>query len=198
MKRIAIIGGGISGLAVLHYLNKRYGNQIEVTLYERNPYVGGCIASLDNNGFLFETGPNGFLTNQPNTLEFLEEIGFSDQIIEADDSSNRRYIQMNGKLHLLPMDLWNFIKTPILSTKDKFRLIGGLFKKNISKNQSVFDYTSKRFGIAVTESLVDPFLTGIYAGDIKRLHMDWAFPKISKIRGQKKIKTKMCSFKNGM
>ncbi len=198
MKRIAIIGGGISGLAALHYLKKRFAQNVDVTLYERNPYVGGCIATLETQGFLFETGPNSFLTNQPNTLEFIEELGFSDQMIEANKDAKRRYIQIKGKLHLLPAGPISFIKTPLLSTKDKFRLIGGLFIKNISKDQSVYDYTSQRFGAAVTQRLVDPFLTGIYAGDIQRLHMASVFSKLWAAKGQKKKKTRLCTFKNGM
>ncbi|MEI7999511.1 MAG: protoporphyrinogen oxidase [Candidatus Omnitrophota bacterium] len=198
MKKIAIIGGGISGLAVLHYLKRRYKDTVEITLYERNPYVGGAIASLYAQGFLFETGPNAFLTNQPNTLVFIEELGFTDQVIEANHDSKRRYIQLGGKLHLLPMDPINFIKSPLLSTDEKFRLIQGLFIKNLPKDQSVYDYTSKRFGVAVSERLVDPFLTGIYAGNIKRLNMSCIFPKKSTSKGQKKVKTQLCSFKDGM
>jgi oxygen-dependent protoporphyrinogen oxidase len=193
MKRIAIIGGGISGLVVLHYLKQRYENTVEINLYERSAQLGGAIASLNAQGFLFETGPNGFLTNQPNTLKFLEEIAFSDQLIEANKDANRRYVQMDGQLHLLPMDPLHFISSSLLSTQDKFRLIQGAFIKNVSKNQSVYDYCRERFGLAVTERLVDPFLTGVYAGDIKRLHMDSLFPK-----RQKKSKARLCSFKNGM
>ncbi|MBF0489025.1 MAG: protoporphyrinogen oxidase [Candidatus Omnitrophica bacterium] len=196
MKKIIIIGGGISGLAVLHYIKKRYQETVEVTLIEKNSDVGGTIASFESQGSIFETGPNGFLTNQPNTLEFIKDLGFLDQLIEANEDSKRRYIQMNGKLHLLPMDPVNFFKTPLLSATEKIRLIQGLFKKNISKDQSVYDYTAERFGPAVASRLVDPFLTGIYAGDIKRLHMGAAFPKMGTPKGQPKAK--MCSFVNGM
>ncbi len=193
MKKIAIIGGGISGLAVLHYLKQRFPD-IEIVLYESSSQVGGSIATLENQGFLFETGPNGFLTNQPNTLEFLKEIGFNDQLIEADASSSRRYVQINGRLHLLPMDPISFIKTPLLTMRQKFRLLKGFLITDISKDQSVYDYTSKRFGPAVTDRFVDPFLSGVHAGDIKRLHMKSVFLKLSHRRG----KAKLCSFKQGM
>ena len=196
MRTFAIIGGGISGLAALHYIKKRFGDEVQVTLYERNADVGGSIASQETQGFFFETGPNGFLTNQPNTLAFIEELGLSDQLIEANADAKRRYIQLAGKLHMLPTDPVSFIRTPLLRTREKIHLIQGLFNRNISKEQSVYDYTSKRFGVAVTNRLVDPFLTGIYAGDIKRLHMGYAFPKMATPKGQPKAK--MCSFKKGM
>lgn len=196
MKRVAIIGGGISGLACLHYLKKRFERGIEVTLYERQSSLGGCIATRQAGGFCFETGPNGFLSNQPRTLELVDELGLSGELIEADQSSKRRYIQLSGQLHLLPSDPGSFFKTPLLSTAEKFCLIKGMFNKNVPKDQSIYDYTSARFGLAVTQRLVDPFLTGIYAGDIKRLHMSYAFPKMGTPKGQPKAK--MCSFKNGM
>jgi oxygen-dependent protoporphyrinogen oxidase len=192
MKQIAIIGGGISGLAVLHYLKKRYREAISVKLYERNTQIGGTISS-QKQGFIFETGPNGFLTS-PSTLEFIEELNFTDQIIQANEASKRRYIQLDGKLHLLPADPFTFLQTPLLSSSDKLRLIKGLLNKDISKDQSIYEYASKRFGEVVTDRLIDPFLTGIYAGDIKRLHMEYAFPKFGKGGG----KNIMCSFKSGM
>lgn len=197
MRKIAIIGGGISGLAILHYLKQQASQEFQITLYEANVQAGGAISSVDNHGFIFETGPNGFLTNQPNTLEFLEEIGFADQLIEANALAKRRYIQLDGKLKLLPIDPASFLKSDLLSGAEKLRMLKGLFLKNIPKDQSIYDYTSKRFGVTVTERFVDPFLTGVYAGDIKRLHMS-AFPKMGTPKGSRKSKTKMCSFKNGM
>jgi oxygen-dependent protoporphyrinogen oxidase len=193
MRRIAIIGGGISGLSVLHYLKKRYSENIDVTLYEAHSAVGGSVTSFSVQGFIFEAGPNGFLTNQPHTLELIDELGFSNQIIEANEHSKRRYIQINGQLQLVPSNLVSFIQTPLLSISEKIRFIQGFFIKNVSKNQSIYDYTSRRFGLGVTEHLVDPFLTGIYAGNIKRLHMESTFPKFTPRK-----KSKMCSFKNGM
>lgn len=196
MQRVVIIGGGISGLACLHFLKKRFNEEISVTLYEREPVLGGCIGTRQVESFCFETGPNGFLSNQPRTLELIDELGLSGELIEADESAKRRYIQLSGELHLLPSDPGSFLKTPLLSASEKMRLIGGMFNKNISKDQSIYDYTASRFGLAVTKRLVDPFLTGIYAGDIKKLHMAHAFPKMGTAKGAPKAK--MCSFKKGM
>jgi protoporphyrinogen/coproporphyrinogen III oxidase len=192
MKQVAIIGGGISGLSVLHYLKKRYQDSVKVTLFERDKHVGGTIESKGQD-FLFEAGPNGFLCN-PSTSTFVEELQFSHELIEANESSKRRYIQLNGRLLQLPRDPASFLQSPLLSSSEKLRLVGSLFKNNVSKDQSVYDHTSQRFGTAVAEKLVDPFLTGIYAGDIRRLHMASAFPKLS----SPKQKTTLCSFKRGM
>jgi len=192
---VAIIGGGISGLAVLHYLKQRLGDSVEITLYERESKVGGTIHSFKEESSLFEWGPNGFLDNQPASLQLIEELGLTDQLIEAAPNAGRRYIQMNGKLVKVPMGPLDFFSTPILSSNDKFALIKGLFKKNISTECSIYDYVSQRFSTNIAQSVVDPFISGIYAGDIKRLHMAAAFPKFKR-SGSKKAR--MRSFKGGM
>jgi len=194
-KRIAIIGGGISGLTVLHYLKQRFGDSVETTLYEREAQVGGTIRSFKSDSCLFEWGPNGFLDNQPASLQLIEELGLTDQLIEAQWTSRRRYIQIKGKLHAIPMDLFSFIQTPLLPQNDKWSLIKGIFKKNISKDRSIHDYISQRFSPRIAEAIIDPFISGIYAGDIKRLHMASAFPKLKR-KGFRR--SRMCSFKEGM
>ena len=195
MKRISIIGGGISGLAVLHFLKQRLGDNVDITLFEREAAVGGTIRSLKKDSSLFEWGPNGFLDNQLDTLQLIEDIGAADQLIESKTAAHRRYIQMNGNLPCCTQGPMDFIRTSLLPLKDKWSLITGIFKKNISKDRSIDDYVSQRFSRHLAETLVDPFISGIYAGDIKRLHMASAFPKLKR-QGFKK--PHMRSFKGGM
>ena len=195
MKRIAIIGGGISGLTVLHYLKQRFGDSVETILYEREASVGGTIRSFKKDSCLFEWGPNGFLDNQPASLSLIKEMGIAEEVIEANPISRQRYIQIKGGLHAVPANLFGFIRTPLLPFKDKCSLIAGVFKKNISTDRSIYDYVSQKFSPRIAESLIDPFIGGICAGNIKRLHMASAFPKL-KHRGFKKVR--MRSFKGGM
>src|SRR5208283_3029158 len=136
MKRIAIIGGGISGLTVLHYLKQNLGDSVGITLFEREASIGGTIRSFKKDSCLFEWGPNGFLDNQPDTLQFIEELGLTDQIIHAQRSARRCYIQIKCELSGVPMGPLDFIRTPLLPLKDKWSLITGIFKKNISKDRS--------------------------------------------------------------
>jgi oxygen-dependent protoporphyrinogen oxidase len=195
MKRVAIIGGGISGLAVLHYLKQRFGDSVEFKLFERESEVGGTIRSFKRNSCLFEWGPNGFLDNQPATLQLIKEMGADEELIEANPTARRRYIQVNDALLALPANPVDFICTPLLPFKDKCSLIAGIFKKDVPTDLSIYEYVSQRFSPAVATSLIDPFISGIYAGDIKRLHMASAFPKM-KSKGLKK--SRMRSFKGGM
>ena len=194
MKRIAIIGGGISGLTVLHYLKQRFGDNVEISLFERETLTGGTIRSLKKDSCLFEWGPNGFLNNQPTSLQLIEELGLNDQLVEAQSAARRRYLQVKGELKAIPTGLIDFIRTPLLSSADKWSLIKGAYKKNTSTNLSIYDYVSQRFSSSIAESLVDPFISGIYAGDIRRLHIS-AFPKL---KGKGFKRSRMCSFKEGM
>ena len=180
---------------VLHYLKKNLGDSVEITLFEHEASTGGTIRSFKKDSCLFEWGPNGFLDNQLASLQFIEELGLTDQLIEAQAAARRCYIQIKGELSGVPMGPIDFIRTPLLPLKDKWSLITGIFKKNISKDRSIYDYVSQRFSLLIAESLVDPFISGIYAGDIKRLHMASAFPKLKR-KGFPR--SRMLSFKGGM
>ncbi len=199
MKRIVIIGGGISGLTLLHYLKQRFADTVDITLLEREATVGGTIHTITTNNCLFETGPNGFLNNQPSTIQLIEELDLSDQLIKADSKAKRRYIQLKGQLHPLPVKPIRFIRSSLLSYQDKWSLIKGIFKRNVSTNQTIYDYVAQRFNSNIAEYLADPFITGIYAGNIKRLHMASVFPTLgSKAKKPKRIKKCMFSFQKGM
>ncbi|MDE1921186.1 MAG: protoporphyrinogen oxidase [Candidatus Omnitrophica bacterium] len=193
-KRISIIGGGISGLAVLHYLKQRFGDDADISLFEKEASAGGTVRSLKKDSFLFEWGPDGFLDNQPVTLELIAQLGLEDRLIGARPEAATRYIQIEGRLYPVPLDPVGLMRSRLLSSHDKWSLIKGLFKRNISTDVSIYDYVSRRFSCGIAEALVDPFISGIYAGDIRRLHMS-AFPKF---KGRKFKKSRMCSFKGGM
>jgi protoporphyrinogen/coproporphyrinogen III oxidase len=194
MKRIAIIGGGISGLAVMHYLKKRFGTNAPITLFEQESCVGGTIRSFKKGSFLFEWGPDGFLDNQPATLQLAAELGLNNSLIEAQPQARKRFIQIDGNLYAVPMDLLSFINTPLLTSHDKWSLIKGLFKQHLPKNISIYEYVCRRFSPNIAESIVDPFMSGIYAGDIHRLHLS-AFPKL---KGGGFKRPRMRSFVQGM
>ncbi|MDE2222821.1 MAG: protoporphyrinogen oxidase [Candidatus Omnitrophica bacterium] len=194
MKRISIIGGGISGLSVLHYLKQQLGEAADITLFEREDTAGGTIRSFKKDGCLFEWGPNGFLDNQPATLQLIDELGLTGQLIAASPTASQRYVQIDGRLYPVPMTPAGLIRSDLLSWRDKRALIKGLFKRNVSTDCSIYEYVSRRFSPAIAENLVDPFISGVYAGDIERLHC-CAFPKL---KGKGFKKSRLHSFKEGM
>jgi len=213
-KHIAIIGGGISGLAVLHYLVQKYIQQPDVTiaLYEKNNFVGGTIRSIDDDHGLIETGPNGFLNNNPYTLDFINELELTPHLIEAASQSSVRFIARANTLHEVPTSPKKFLSTKLLNVFQKFRLLGDfVIPKTSDSVISVYTFFRRRFGKRVADIFVDPMVSGIYAGDAKQICMRAAFPKIydleqmhgSMIRGMMKQKGKtnlgmLMSFKGGM
>ena len=195
IKKIAIIGGGISGLSLLHFLNKKYGGSVSITLYERNASAGGNVRTSAEDDFVFETGPNGFLTNQPDTSELIADIGLNNDVFIAKKAE--RFLQLNKKLYPLPTDLFSFLSSSLFSARDKFLLLRGIFKKDVSPDQSVYNYAAARFGKYTAERIVDPFVSGVFAGDVHRLHMYSAFGKMLAPK-KNNGKAILCSFRFGM
>ncbi len=210
MAKIVIIGGGISGLATLHYLNKKYKNDstVKITLLERDGFVGGNIHTLSSNNALFETGPNGFLNSRVETLEFLQDLGLLKRLVQANPKSNKRFISLNDWLYSIPTDPFSFVMANLLTPKDKWKILkGALSRKKLQDHDSVYDYFS-RFGKKTANLFADSFVRGVYGGNARDLNMKEAFPQIAyrtqRSRGNvQKIapflrRGKLTSFPNGM
>lgn len=181
---IVIIGGGISGLSVLHYLQKKYQGRLDVriTLLEANDYLGGTARTINHEGFLFETGPNGFLSSSSTTLELIDELGIRDDLLTATVAATLRFISIQNTLYRLPNGPIDFFRFRPLPLKDKIRVFGEfLVPKGNDPQETVFEFGQRRLGRSFTEIFLDAMVTGIFAGDVKELHLASAFPKIHKI-----------------
>jgi len=171
-----ILGGGISGL-VLAYAIK------DALLFEKTPRVGGLIQTITKDGYQFEIGPNSIRTNE-SVLSLAEELHLKDEILIPPKST--KYILHNGRLESLSL------LSPLLKGLRLTLLKGLFFKNSIHETDSVLDYFSRRFSPEVVERLIDPIVTGIYAGDPASLSMSCAFPD------RRKPKIPFFSFRNGM
>src|SRR5262245_10614838 len=112
MKRVAVIGGGITGLSTAYYLGRA---GVDFTLYEASPRLGGLLRSERVNDFLVEAGPDSFLSNKPWAAELAREIGIGDQLIGSSDSIRKTYIVVNGKLIEMPASLQFMVPTSLWS-----------------------------------------------------------------------------------
>ncbi len=173
---IVIIGAGLTGLTLAYYL-KKYGRSPLVL--EKTGRPGGVINTHSENGFKYESGPNtGVLANKETALLFDE---LKDQCIlePGNRDSKKRYILKNGKWQALPSGIFSAITTPLFSLEDKFRILGEPFRKPGSDpDESVADMVVRRLGKSYLNYAVDPFISGIYAGDPARLVTRYALPKL--------------------
>jgi len=180
-KNIIIIGGGISGLALLHYLKIKYyfRNDVSITLLEKNDYLGGTIRSLSHKEYLFETGPNGFLDSKPRTLDFIQELGLEGSFVRASDDAKIRYISVNNTLHALPSNPKEFLKFKLLNPWQKLRILGEMIAPR-GKNfkETAYDFGMRRLGQRFSEIFLDPMVSGVYGGDARRTVVSAAFPRI--------------------
>lgn len=192
---IAIIGAGITGLTLAALLHER---GVDVQLFEASDRIGGNLRSVREAGCLLEVGPNSLRLNDF-LHSFLERIGLADDIVYAQAAAKHRYILRRGRYRRLPSGLLSLVFNQFLSYGEKFR---ALRERRLpvgnDPEETVDAFFRRRFGPAVADYLVGPFISGIYAGDTGRLIAAEAFPTVVKaeqehgsvIRGMLRNRTK--------
>ncbi len=185
MKKILVIGGGISGLSTAWLLDKRAkeaGLSVDIKLLEQEPQAGGKIKSVREQGFLCEWGPNGFLDSKPQTLELCKEMGIADRLHRSNDNARKRFIFTGGELHRLPENGPSFLKSRLLSWPGKFRLIGELFAaKHPGGDETLAAFGRRRLGDEALRKLIAPMASGIFAGDPETMSLVSCFPRIAQL-----------------
>jgi oxygen-dependent protoporphyrinogen oxidase len=170
-----IIGAGISGLTCAYALRKSGQN---VLVLEASARPGGYIETVEENGFLFELGPQSLSGTQP-LFELFEELGISDRLVEAPHGAPR-YIVIDGKLVPVPLSPGAFFVSSLLSWRTKFSILADIFRSSVAADtdESVATFVRAKFTPELLDRLVGPFVSGIYAGDPEKLSLQAAFPKI--------------------
>jgi len=178
MKRIVIIGGGISGLTVAYaLLMKRHG--LDLTLLEADSRAGGKIWSERFDGFICEKGPNGFLDNRPMTLELCSNLSLTP--LRASDNAKRRYILTGHTLKPIPESPPAFFSSDILSLWGRLRVLYEPLVPRVRDDETVAEFVRRRLGREALEMLIDPMVSGIFAGDPYRLSMESCFPRLKEL-----------------
>src|SRR6185503_9799265 len=121
-KRIVIAGAGIAGLSTAWALKQR-APDVDVVVLERGARAGGNIRTENVDGYVCESGPDGFLDNAPATMALVRELGLSARLLPSNDQARRRYIFRNGRLSEVPTSPGAFLTTPLLSPRAKLRLL---------------------------------------------------------------------------
>ncbi len=174
-----IIGAGLSGLSVAHWL-KRENPDHRLLIVDQANHCGGAIRSHQEQGYLAEAGPHGFLDNCQESIRLLQETGLDQECIKAPLSRFVRYVCLDGGLRLIPQSPPKIIKAPLISPLAKLRVLGDLFKKPLSGEPTVAQWVEHRFGRALLP-FADAVFTGTYAGDIERLVIDGVMPGVRKL-----------------
>jgi oxygen-dependent protoporphyrinogen oxidase len=179
--RVVVVGGGITGLTYAHTLRReaaRSGVPIDVSVYEAGEFAGGHARTLSEDGWLVETGPNGFLEREPETMALVGELGLTGRLVEARAESKKRFIVRDRKLHRVPDSPPGLIRTTALSWRGKLRLMGEPFAPGppAGVDESVFAFAERRIGREAAETLVDTAVSGISAGDSRLLSVRAQFP----------------------
>ncbi len=166
--RIIIIGGGISGVSAAWYARKKYPDA-KITLFEKTNRLGGVIESINHSGIFFEKGPRTFaVARSPNLLSFIHEVGLSDQLIFS--KPLKRYLCINRKLKTISSFL----------PKIAFPLLREIFcKRGSGEDESIYDFSMRRFGPMITNTLIDAIAIGIYGANIRELSINACFPFMS-------------------
>jgi oxygen-dependent protoporphyrinogen oxidase len=190
--KVAVVGAGISGLATawnLRRLADTYDVALDLVVYEANATPGGNIRTeavpTDHGSFLVEWGPNGFLDSKPETVRLCRELGLQPDLLPADESAANRYLFLDGRLQQLPTSPGAFLKSSILPLSGRLRALREPYVRSVgAEDESVYDFAARRLGVHAADRLVDPFVSGIFAGDPKALSVRAAFPRLTVLENQ--------------
>ncbi len=180
---VVILGAGISGLALAWFLRRR---GVSVLIIEKSTRTGGWIQTVEKDGFLFELGPhscraagNGYIT-----LQLVEELGLQNQIVIADPAARKKYLFVDKTLAQLPTNPLFFPFSSLTRGLLTAAIHDWRTPPNACKDESIYDFMARRFSVEIAEKLVDPIVSGIYAGDMRRLSIASCFPAIHQLEQQ--------------
>jgi oxygen-dependent protoporphyrinogen oxidase len=191
MPRVAIIGGGISGMSTAYYLQKA---GIASTIVESRPRLGGVIETVHVEGCTIEAGPDSFLSVKPAALDLIRDLGLADDVIGSNDHIRKTYVLKNGRLVALPDGLMMMVPTrilPLLGTSllgwgTKLRMGLELLRAPRLKpgDQSVSEFVEEHYGPEAVDYLAEPLLSGIYGGNPRELSVTSVLPRFVELATQ--------------
>ena len=196
-RRIAVIGGGVSGLAAAYTLSRarQAGAPIEEMLIEASPWLGGVVRTETVEGFVIEAGPDSFLAEKPQAAAMARELGLGDDLMGSNDPARRTYILHRGRLlplpdglmFLVPTRLWPMMTTKLLPLSTKLAAAWELFSSppaGDEGDESVASFVKRHFGEAMVENIADPLLAGVYGGDSAALSVRSVLPRFWQMERQ--------------
>jgi protoporphyrinogen/coproporphyrinogen III oxidase len=191
--KVAIVGGGISGLSAAYELHK---SGVEFTLFESSTRLGGVIRTERVGDFLLEAGPDSFLTEKSAARELCVELGLESELIGSNDARRKTYVLVKNKLVPLPDGLQFFVPTdpvatffsPLFPFATKLKFIQEWFASPPAatrQDESVADFVTRHFGADAVDRLADPLLSGVYGGQARELSAHAVLPRMAKLEAER-------------
>ncbi|MBI4051344.1 MAG: protoporphyrinogen oxidase [Elusimicrobia bacterium] len=184
-KTILIVGAGITGLSAAYTLEKA---GIPYLLLESSRRLGGKIYTDSEGPFPIETGPDSFITAKPQAYDLCRELGLEADLLGTNTESKTVYLLSRGKLRpipegmsfMIPTQIWPFLWTDILSLQAKLKILKDLFlpRGQEGDDETVAQFFERRMGSEIISSLIEPFLSGVYAGSTQELSVRSSLPQI--------------------
>lgn len=225
MKTVTVIGGGITGLCTMYYLQKQLKeNEIpaRLVLVEKNPYLGGKMHTAREKGFIMETGADSIVARYPSVIELVKELDFESEVVYNETGIS--YIHTNNELHAIPKDsvfgipmtLESLKASTLISEEGKQRVLKDeeIPNTKFTKESSIGDFLEYFLGKEIVEKQIAPVLAGVYSGDIYKLSIASTLPYLvdykneygSIMKGlqanrekfEREANKKFLSFKNGL
>ncbi|GIW95369.1 MAG: protoporphyrinogen oxidase [Pirellulaceae bacterium] len=191
--RVAILGGGISGLAAAFYV-RRLWPEIELHLFEQSSSFGGVIRTEHVDGFLVEYGPDMFSTEEPWAVELCQQLGIDDQLVGTLEQHRRALVVWQGRLYpvpegfvlLQPRKMWPILASSLLSLKGRMRLLAECLvpPRTDTGDESLASFAIRRFGQEAFERLIQPLVSGIYTADPYQLSMEATMQRFRQMEQQ--------------
>ncbi|KAF3362847.1 Protoporphyrinogen oxidase [Chlamydiales bacterium STE3] len=180
--KVAILGGGISGLATAYFLKKKWGNALDLKLFEAKNRLGGWIDTIEKEGFLFELGPHSMRMNEGDELcSLITDLGLAEELLQANANVTSRYLFLDGQMRKLPHSLFPLFWHPYTR-----KLLPSILKEPFIKaldcdDESIASFFKRRFSSELVDHFVDPMIKGIFGGDPNLLSMQSCFPSLHKM-----------------
>jgi len=225
MKTVVVLGGGITGLCTMHYLQRQVQEKnlnVKLVLVEKNTYLGGKLHSAYEQGFIMETGADSIVARHKGVMELVEELNFEQNLVYNETGVS--YIYTNNELHAIPADstfgipmsLQSLEESTLVSEKGKKEALKDLTMPNegFTKESSIGEFLTYYLGEELVQNQIAPVLAGVYSGDLNQLSIASTLPYLidykndygSIIKGfdanreqfLKAANKKFISFKNGL
>ncbi|MBK5188471.1 MAG: protoporphyrinogen oxidase [Gemmatimonadaceae bacterium] len=184
MRRVVVIGGGISGLAAAWAVRQAAGGidgGVEVLVLEREARVGGKARTIARDGWMMEAGPGGFLGGRPEVDRLLAASGMEGECVTANKAAAHRFLMIDGKIREVATNPVAFARSGILSAGGFLRMIGEPFipRRTDGADESIWQFAARRLGAQVADRMISPMMLGIYAADARQLSVEAAFPRMT-------------------